>query len=67
MCPKKMYYAEKCNNLKGNIRGTWKSINNIPQEKTSHSKQSSKKKIVSEGKTLKTQLKLHQNSMTFLQ
>ena len=63
----KRYYAEKFNNIKGNIRRTWKSINNIQQENTSHFKQSSIKKIVSDANTLKTQLKLHQNSMTILQ
>ena len=49
----KMYYDEKFNKLKGNIRETWKFINNILQEITSLSKQSSIKEIVSEAKHIK--------------
>ena len=60
----KMYYEEKFNKLKDNIRGTWKFVNNILQENTSLSKQSSIKETVSEA-TLKTHLKLHQNVLTF--
>ena len=48
MSPTKKYHEEKFNNLNGNIRVTWKFVNNIIQENTRHSKLSSKTEKVSE-------------------
>ena len=59
-----MYYEDKFNNLRGNIRGTWKFINYIYSTgEHNHSKRTSIKEIVSEAKTIKDPFEINQNSI----
>ena len=45
----KLYYKNKCYNLKGNIRGTWQLINKILRENIHQLHQCSVNEIISDG------------------
>ena len=51
-CSDKRYYGEKFDSFKGNIKGTWKIINNILRDKNYHNGKYFDTEILSNGKIL---------------